>query len=209
MRDLPRAWSPPPVLTLLAAAAVAIVAMTVFTPPASAHTELVAANPRAGAVLTLTPARIVLTFDDPMAEQFSTVVVTVGGGPARRLETTTKGRVITAAVPSSLRGSSTARPGETTPWRVVYRVVSADGHPVNGTIAFRVKLSSPQATPRNETASPEPQPSDSVDTRSSSPSESDQGSSAVLSVVLIGGLAAVVAAVISGLLLRLRRRENE
>lgn len=126
-----------PVLTLLAAVALATTWTTTAAPPASAHTELEASNPRPGAVLTRGSARIVPTFDDPMEEQFSTVAAMVGSGPARRLETSTKGTVTTAAVPSSLANSSAATAGGTTPWRVVYRAVSADGHPVSGPVAGR------------------------------------------------------------------------
>jgi methionine-rich copper-binding protein CopC len=97
--------------------------------PAFAHTDLVGAAPEAGEVVAGPPTDLTLTFTDTLLPEGAQVLVrdersvrvsgavAVSGGQAR--------------VP--LRG--TARPGT---YRVAYRVVASDGHPVTGSYRFRV-----------------------------------------------------------------------
>jgi hypothetical protein len=114
--------------------------------PASAHTALRSSSPADGAALTTTPGEVRLEFNERPASSPPQVAVTLGGrvipsGPARTDGTS----VVT---PVTLPG-----PGAYT---VAYRVVAGDGHPVQGTVRFRVTgTAGPAATTSpGATASP-------------------------------------------------------
>ncbi|QIS44051.1 copper resistance CopC family protein [Clavibacter capsici] len=137
----------------LAAAAVALVGLAQGSGPdgalsASAHNYLVSSSPAAGSTIDAPPSEVTLTFNDvildlgtaggagagdatagsaPAAGGSSVVQVT--GPDDRHFETgcaTDAGRAV--SVPVALGAS-----GE---YRVTWRVVSADGHPVSDSIAF-------------------------------------------------------------------------
>ncbi|PPF69979.1 copper resistance protein CopC [Clavibacter michiganensis] len=113
--------------------------------PASAHDYLVSSSPAAGSTVDAPPTEVALTFSDvildlgaggdasdgsaPASGGSSVVQVTGPDGAGTRFETgcaVNAGRVV--SVPVALGGS-----GE---YRVTWRVVSADGHPVSDSIAF-------------------------------------------------------------------------
>jgi methionine-rich copper-binding protein CopC len=113
---------------VLAGAALAAMAGIVWVPAAAGHDVLLRTDPAAGAQLAEPPARIQLTFDQQALSIGTAVQVT---GPA--------GLVI-AAPPVQVAGSVVTQPlpgglpaGHYT---VVWRAVSADGHPVSGRLAF-------------------------------------------------------------------------
>jgi copper transport protein len=95
---------------------------------ASAHAALVASDPPAGAVLRAPPASVGLVFDEPV----SPLVVTLFGpdGSVRAIDgvTAADDRVTVPMPPDAASG---------TRW-LAWRVVSADGHPVHGTLAFSI-----------------------------------------------------------------------
>lgn len=95
--------------------------------PSSAHAELISSTPADGASLASVPPAASLTFTDKIAPQFVRTAVTTPGGTGT-VQATTKGQVVT--VPVSAQG-----PGA---YRVAYRVVSADGHPISGEVRFTV-----------------------------------------------------------------------
>lgn len=97
---------------------------------AAAHNSLVSADPADGASLPAGPQQVRLTFDQPVQRQFATVTVT-GPGNTRwdGGETVVSGNSVTAPVhPLGPAGE----------YLVGYRIVSADGHPVSGTLKFRL-----------------------------------------------------------------------
>ena len=106
--------------------------------PASAHAALRSSSPAEGAVLTTMPGEVRLVFTDRPASSPLDLAVTRDGrvvesGPAR-----TDGAAVVA--PVSLPGPGT--------YTVAYRVVAGDGHPVRGTVHFRVAGSAtPAANP--------------------------------------------------------------
>jgi methionine-rich copper-binding protein CopC len=140
----------------LATAAVALVGLAQGSGPdgalsASAHNYLVSSSPAAGSTVDAPPSEVTLTFNDvildlgaaggagtggdasagsaPAAGGSSVVQVTGPDGQGTHFETgcaTDAGRAV--SVPVALGGS-----GE---YRVTWRVVSADGHPVSDSIAF-------------------------------------------------------------------------
>lgn len=111
---------------LICAAPVAVAT----APPAEAHTGLTGGAPDDGATVATSPARVSLSFNDPMDARYSRVAVTGASG-----------RSVTAGAPKvDGRTVSQALTAELPPGRytVGYRVVSADGHPVSGSYTFTV-----------------------------------------------------------------------
>lgn len=114
------------VAVLLVSAGV-LVASALTAPTASAHNVLESTDPAAGAVLARVPATVTLTFDQPALGVGSEVVITgphgqvQAGGP--RLIDRTVAEDITSGAPAGQ-------------YRVLWRVTSADGHPVSGQFTF-------------------------------------------------------------------------
>ena len=100
--------------------------------PAAAHTDLIASDPAAGASLQQPPARVTLTFNEPMDPRLAAVALTVGKRQPARLAVAAGADAteLVATVPAGM-----AQGGR---WRVAFRVTSADGHPVQGDLAFSV-----------------------------------------------------------------------
>jgi copper resistance protein C len=105
--------------------------------PALAHTELETSSPAGRSILTTAPAQVRLTFSDRLSGPV-TVVVTDGAG-----------RKIAMAVPVVNGPTATVRfaaPPANGTHTVAYRVVSHDGHTVQGSYAFRVAVPGATAT---------------------------------------------------------------
>lgn len=96
--------------------------------PAAAHTELLDATFGAGAVVRAPAADLTLSFTDPLVVEGTQVVVRDAGGADVAGDPAVSGAQ--ARVP--LEGLD--RPGS---YRVTYRVVGVDGHPVTGGYSFR------------------------------------------------------------------------
>jgi methionine-rich copper-binding protein CopC len=99
--------------------------------PASAHADLLLSSPEDGAVLTAVPEDAVLTFSEDLLPE--TVVVSVAdetGFVVRVLSLEVDGADVLITWPPGLSGSA---------YDINYRVVSQDGHPVEGTVAFTVE----------------------------------------------------------------------
>lgn len=98
--------------------------------PASAHNVLTSSDPTDGSTLQTAPTTVRLTFDQPV--QDFEPVVTVIGPDGQRYEAgapQVDSTVVTADVnPLPAAGAYT----------IAYRVVSADGHPVQGEIKFEL-----------------------------------------------------------------------
>jgi copper transport protein len=113
----------------------ALVWAVLVAQPAAAHTRLVDTSPAEGRLLAAAPATVELRFNEPVGVVASGFALydsngrhTVGGEPS----TVTAGgrdRVVTASLPPSLADGS---------YLLSWRVVSADGHPVAGVLAFAV-----------------------------------------------------------------------
>ena len=98
--------------------------------PAVAHDSLVSSDPKDGAQLATGPSRITLTFDLPVNAGFNTITVT---GPDGQHWNT--GDVATSGNSASTEVLPLGPAGE---YVTGYRVVSADGHPVTGTLRFEL-----------------------------------------------------------------------
>ncbi len=105
------------------------VSQQVTAAPIPRHTSLRSITPADGATLTTPPTEIVLVFDEPVAQQFTQVVLTRSGVAVSLGETTVSSGTVRAAVPGRLDAGS---------YRIAFRVVSTDGHPVTGQSGFEV-----------------------------------------------------------------------
>lgn len=120
--------------TLIAAALLAISGIFFAATTASAHAELVSSDPAAGAVIGSAPDAVNLTFGEEL--------MTVAGNTANQVQVTNsaKDRVDTGKV--KLDGANISiglKPDlALDSYTVSYRVVSADGHPIEGSYQFVV-----------------------------------------------------------------------
>lgn len=106
--------------------------------PASAHSRLLSSSPADGATVPASPDEIVLTFNEDINPQFVTVQVTDGeGGDVVQGDASVAGPKVTVPVGEPVAAGS---------YKITYRVVSADSHPITGSTAFTV-AGDPQASP--------------------------------------------------------------
>ena len=110
---------------------VALIAMTVLligASTASAHSVVTGSNPADGAELAEGPEQVAISFNEVPQSQFATLNVV---GPDGNLWSEGDPRIEGESVVVDV--------GELGPvgeYTVAYRVTSADGHPVSGTVAF-------------------------------------------------------------------------
>ncbi|MEV4355236.1 copper resistance protein CopC [Nonomuraea sp. NPDC049625] len=173
----------------------AVLVLLLTSPAALAHDRLKASNPADRAKLKSLET-IELEFTSHM--QLPTIVLDgPGGKPVPLDKPRVQGNKVFA------RPTGTLQEGR---YRIAWRVVSSDGHPIQGELAFAITAPDPSPGPSEETStpasSPEPQPA-SAQPPSSSPvaaTRADRTSGlpgwlwAALAVVLAGGAAVVLAA---------------
>lgn len=175
----------------------AAMALLVAVAPARAHAELESSDPEDGATLASAPASISFTFGEELLLEGNAVTLTDVAADTR-LEV---GPVVVDGDTVSVEWPGSSPAGE---FRAAYRVVSADGHPINGTITFAVEealgaveaspaavSSSAAATP----ASPEAVSTSPTPTSSATPApEGDDADAGMMAWVLALGLAVLVGA---------------
>ena len=102
--------------------------------PANAHTTLVTASPAKNAVITTSPKSIVLTFDDPLiklsGKNLSWIHLYDSKNKSIKLPVAIVNKTVISVSLPTLAANK---------YRVSYRVVSNDGHPVSGNYFFTVK----------------------------------------------------------------------
>lgn len=157
--------------------ALAVTTATVFVlsvtmaPTASAHADLQVSTPEDGESLQIAPEEIRLTFSEELFEELVEISILDADGDLYSTieveQTPPPGTDVIFPWPTQ------APPGE---YSIAYRVVSADGHPVTGTISFSYAATAP------EPSTPEPAPSDSTPSaESSTPATSPAASSPIAS----------------------------
>lgn len=131
----------------MALAALVVVIGTLFAGvvPAQAHAVLEKTSPAKNAVLTTAPTEVVLTFDEPPQNVGDLVQVTGPAGVVSQGSPTLTGPSIHQALNTRLPNGS---------YRVTWRAVSDDGHPVSGTFAFTLNQSSGGAATATAGAAP-------------------------------------------------------
>lgn len=131
---------------LLAAAAVAIVLGT--GAPASAHASLIRSDPAQGAVVDTAPDTVRFTFTESVAAVPEGIRVLDAEGAPVASSATAAGEELAVTIDEPVAEGTLV---------VLWRVVSADGHPVSGSLTFSVGAPSDDATP------PPAQADDTVD----------------------------------------------
>jgi methionine-rich copper-binding protein CopC len=129
------------VLAVMTAAA-AVTAIVLASPSAAgAHAALLSSTPRDASTVVTPPRDVTLTFDQSIEQQGAQVAVTdTAGTKVNDTAPHVNGAVVVQHVPVLEPGTFT----------VAYRVVSADGHPVQGVLSFTVgsAISPPSPTAR-------------------------------------------------------------
>lgn len=109
---------------------VAVLALLGLATPAFAHNTLVKSNPADQASLDKSPSKVELIFDQPVqkGEGLNTVSVTGPDNTGWRTGDVEVGGNVVSAPLDEL--------GPAGSYQISYRIVSADGHPVSGKVAF-------------------------------------------------------------------------
>jgi len=145
-----------PVGAVLLAVLLGLAATVIPVAPASAHTYLEGSDPAQDAQLPAAPDRVRLIFAEGIQAQFTKVTLAVGSGAPATLVTDITEQNVVVPVPAGIAGRQPQ--GSTEPWKITYRTVAADGHPVEGTLTFSVTASavSGPAAPQAVTQPAEP-----------------------------------------------------
>ena len=190
---------------------ISILLMALMAPGlASAHSDLESTNPADGERLAAAPTELTFTFSEELLPDFVNFVAVDPGGQTTELTVTAvDGATAVIAWPGALPGGD---------WRIEYRVVSQDGHPVNGHIVFSYPAASPSPTSASPsptstptstptsaapTASPAPESSSAAPSPSASPAAAESPTSTGWLIALIAvGILVIIAIV--GLVARRR-----
>jgi methionine-rich copper-binding protein CopC len=134
------------VLRALAVTLLCSLALLVGASPAFAHTRLQSSNPAEGASTDTAPTSVSLTFNEPVQPGFATLTLIGPDGVAYQSGPVTADgdTVSTEVTPLGPAGN----------YEIGYRVVSEDGHPVAGSVAFTLSTAGPAAA--TPTSSPAP-----------------------------------------------------
>lgn len=132
---------------LAATVLVAAVTLLATAGPAAAHATLVGTDPVEGTVLPDAPEQVTLTFSEPVRLTAQEITVYDAEGGAIDSETTSSGSEVTVALP----GSADLADGT---YVVGWYVVSADGHPISGSLTFSIgersdEVAAPPAAPES------------------------------------------------------------
>jgi hypothetical protein len=176
-----------------------------LSPVAHAHSELVSSDPADGAQLDAPPTTVSFTFNEDLLPDFVRLIATNPAGVTGDLPiSAVEGPTVTATWPAAEGGT----------WTVNYRVVSQDGHPIEGGITFTYAGPSPtssgplptSASPTQSTAAPtSAEPTGATPSPSMSPA-ADANSGGLGGWVIAVIAIAVIAAVGVVLALVVRRR---
>ncbi|MFG1867261.1 copper resistance CopC family protein [Micromonospora arborensis] len=176
---------------VLVAVLAILVALLVPAGPAWAHNSLRSASPAKDSTLPSAPTELTLEFMQRLDPTFTTIVLT--DAAKRKIPT---GDPVVAGARSTVRVSDTLPNGTYT---VAYRVVSADGHPVQGSYPFTVADPSATAAPTSAAAQ-------GASPSAAAAAEPDRGPGA--GVLVGGGALAALAVVATSLLWRRSARRR-
>ena len=128
-----------------------LVALAAGPGDAVAHATLLSSVPADSALLSQAPAEVVLRFDEPVAPISLRLIDNAGAALPLEAQARMEGQNVHVPLPTTLKQGT---------YLLSYRVVSADSHPVVGSLAFSIglvqKLAQQQARPAaaDEAASP-------------------------------------------------------
>lgn len=143
---------PPVAATAIVLLTVAALWLTTVAPPADAHASLQSSDPAGGSIVEQPPTQVTLTFNENVEPDFNQIQVTdpAGNRADAGLPTIDASTAVVPLQPGGPTGGYT----------VAYRVISADGHPVEATFTFDVVAPAAAPAPTIEpdpTAAPAPE----------------------------------------------------
>ena len=171
--------------------------------PAAAHDEVLSTSPEQGAVLESAPEQIELSYSGEIMDIGHQVLVT---GP--------EGQSVTEG-PLERDGSQVVQPlaetgSEEGTYQVVWRVVSSDGHPIEGTYTYEVGEGADITTGAPSLSStPTDAPTDGSDSSAQAQDAAAQEDSGGLSGWAVGATVVVLALAVIGLLGLMSRRRRK
>lgn len=178
---------------------------------ASAHAELTGSNPIADSVIGMLPPSVELTFGEPLmvvegSEDANQVTVTNADGKRIDKKTTTVADRVASVALDTAAGEGV--------YTVAYRVVSEDGHPIDGKFKFEVSVAaqSGEAEPMPIGEMPSDAPTAVIapapEPREGAEADADGDSAAANPWPWIAGGALLVVAAGAAVLVLRRRREK-
>lgn len=165
---------------------------------ANAHDQLVGTTPTSGGQLDASPSEVTLQFSDTlMAVGYKVTVTGSDGTSVTAADAVQSGRGVSVALTPELPDDE---------YRVVWRVVSSDGHPIDGNFRFTVGEGAPAGTASPEpSAAPSAAPAEETPAAAEAPSE-PSGGPAWGRTALIAGLGLLIGGGGYALLTRRGRR---
>ena len=180
----------------IALAASLLTGMLVLFAPlsASAHDVLLSSSPEADSTVETLPGELTLTFSNKLID---------GDGATEILVTDAAGTAVSTG-PATVNGAIVTQPlvdqAEAGPYRVVWKIVSSDGHPTSGEFSFTVSTSTVAETP-SSTPTPEatvmPETVEPSAVPSQAPSEADAVGPWLLAIVGVLVVIGVIVALLS------------
>ncbi|TWH03974.1 copper transport protein [Nocardioides sp. J9] len=125
-------WRVPAWFAALLVAATAVLGLAA---PASAHATLVSSDPAEGEVLDAAPEEVTFTFDEPVSLVPDGLLAFDAAGEQVDVEASASGTEVRGGLPGDLDNGT---------YVITWRVVSADGHPIAGSLTFHVGAPSPK-----------------------------------------------------------------
>jgi copper transport protein len=133
-RPLTRRWA----LRALVVGWLAVLAVGVFAAPASAHATLLSSDPAEGEVLEAVPDVVTFTFSEGVSLTDDSIQVFDAAGEPVESSASGEDEVVTSDLPGDLANGT---------YVVAWRVVSADGHPISGSLTFSIGAPSETVVP--------------------------------------------------------------
>lgn len=189
----------------LLAAVLMPLAVPALLPAASAHDTLISSSPAAGESFEQAPEALELTYSDEVLNLSPVVRLTTSAGEEIFTETpAVSGNTATIDLP----------PLPADDYQVLWRVVSSDGHPIEGTVDFTITVGA-ETTAAADSGAEEPTVSEEPTAGTDEPSteataveqaEAPQSEGGLPLGLIVGGLALLlVLAVVGAIIVRLRR----
>lgn len=193
----------------LLAAVLMPLAAPALLPAASAHDTLISSSPATGESFEQAPEALELTYSDEVLNLSPAVRLTTSAGEEIFTETpTVSGNTATIDLPLLPADDH----------QVLWRVVSSDGHPIEGTVDFTVTVGA-EATATADSGSEEQKESEELTAGTDEPSteataaektEAPQSEGGLPLGMILGGLALLLLlAAIGAIIIRMRRSSGD